>query len=48
MEKKKIKELKKKIKLLSEDLDKNYWELLDIYKTLITEYYLLKKTDENL
>jgi hypothetical protein len=45
MENLNIFELKKKIKLLSNDVNKNYYELLDIYKKLITYYYYIKKTD---
>ena len=37
-----IYKLKKKIKKLSKNLDQNYFELLDIYKKLIIQYYLLK------
>ena len=48
MENLNIFEIKKKIKLLSKDINKNYWELLDIYKSLITNYYYIKKTDEDL
>lgn len=40
--------LKKKIKLLSNDVNKNYWELLNLYKNLVTYYYYNKKTDEDL
>ncbi len=38
------KELKKKIKLLSKDTDKNYEELLKIYEELLHRYYQLKNT----
>jgi hypothetical protein len=48
MENLNIFEIKKKIKLLSKDINKNYWELLDLYKKLITHYYYNKKTDEDL
>jgi hypothetical protein len=37
-----ISKLKKKIKKLSKNLDQNYFELLDLYKKLIIQYYLLK------
>ena len=37
-----IPKLKKKIKKLSNNLDQNYFELLDLYKKLIIQYYLLK------
>jgi len=37
-----ISKIKKKIKKLSKDLDKNYFELLDLYKKLIIQYYLSK------
>ena len=43
-----IDEINKKIKHLSKDTKSNYWELLDIYKKLITHYYYIKKTDEDL
>ena len=42
MEKKNIFKIKKKIIKLSKDLDKNYFELLDLYKKLIIHYYVLK------
>lgn len=42
MKKLNIFKLKKKIKKLSKNLDKNYFELLDIYKKLIIHYYILK------
>jgi hypothetical protein len=48
MENLNIFELKKKIKLLSKDVNKNYYELLDIYKKLITYYYYIKKTDNDI
>jgi hypothetical protein len=48
MENLNIFEIKKKIKLLSKDINKNYWELLDLYKKLVTNYYYNKKTDEDL
>lgn len=38
-----IKELKKKIKILSKNPKDNYYELLNIYKNLITLYYEMKK-----
>lgn len=38
-----IKAIYKKIKLLSKDSNKNYYELLNIYKDLIINYYLLKQ-----
>jgi hypothetical protein len=31
--------IRKKIKKLSKNLDKNYYEILNIYKELIVEYY---------
>ena len=31
--------IKKKIKKLSKNLDKNYYEILNIYKELIIKYY---------
>lgn len=40
-----IKELKKKIKVLSKNPKDNYYELLNIYKNLITLYYELKKNN---
>ena len=40
-----ISKIKKKIKKLSKNLDQNYFELLDIYKKLIIQYYLLKVTN---
>lgn len=48
MENLNIFEIKKKIKLLSKNLNKNYWELSDLYKKLVTYYYYNKKTDEDL
>ena len=33
--------IKKKIIKLSKNLDKNYFELLDLYKKLIIHYYIL-------
>ena len=41
----KINKIKQKIKLLSEDTNKNYYELLNIYKDLIMYYYSLKYTN---
>lgn len=41
-------QIKKKIKYLSKDLNNNYYELLDLYKQLIIDYYWNKKTDEDL
>jgi len=40
-----IKELKKKIKILSKNPKDNYYELLNIYKNLITLYYEIKKNN---
>jgi hypothetical protein len=37
--------IKKKIKYLSKNLNKNYFELLNIYKSLIVDYYSLKKNE---
>lgn len=48
MENLNIFEIKKKIKVLSKDITKNYFELLNVYKQLITFYYYNKKTDEDL
>ena len=31
--------IRKKLKKLSKNLDKNYYEILNIYKELIVEYY---------
>jgi hypothetical protein len=31
--------IRKKLKKLSKNLDKNYYEILNIYKDLIVEYY---------
>jgi hypothetical protein len=42
MENLNIKKIKKKIKYLSKDLKSNYFELLDLYKKLITYYYYNK------
>ncbi len=36
---KKILEIRKKLKKLSKDMDKNYYEILNIYKELIIDYY---------
>ena len=41
----KLKELKKKIKILSKNPKDNYYELLNIYKNLITLYYEIKKNN---
>ena len=38
--------IKKKIKKLSKNLDKNYYEILNIYKELIVEYYEYNKYNE--
>ena len=38
----KLKKINKKIKKLSKNLDENYFELLDLYKKLIIQYYLLQ------
>lgn len=48
MENLNIFEIKKKIKLLSKNTKQNYWELLDLYKKMVTYYYYNKKTDEDL
>jgi len=45
MENLNLKKIKKKIKLLSKNLDTNYYELLNIYKSLVVEYYSVKKAD---
>jgi hypothetical protein len=37
-----IKDIEKKIKLLSKDTNNNYYELLNIYKDLIIKYYSIK------
>ena len=37
-----LKKLNKKIKKLSKNLDENYFELLDLYKKLIIQYYSLQ------
>ena len=42
MENLNLKKLNKKIKKLSKNLDENYFELLDLYKKLIIQYYLLQ------
>jgi hypothetical protein len=42
MENLNIYKIKKKIKKLSKNLDKNYFELLDLYKKLIIHYYIIK------
>ena len=44
MEKINIIDLKKKIKVLSKDPKKNYYELLAIYQHIVTYYFYLKKT----
>jgi len=36
---KNIREIRKKLKKLSKNLDKNYYEIVNIYKELIIEYY---------
>jgi hypothetical protein len=43
---KKIRELRKKIKKLSKNLDKNYYEILNIYKELVIEYYTMTKNQD--
>jgi len=48
MENLNLSKIKKKIKHLSKDIDKNYWELLDLYKKLVTHYYYHIKTDEDI
>jgi len=42
MDNKNFYKLKKKIKKLSKKLNINYYELLDLYKTLIIQYYTQK------
>ena len=42
MENLNLKKINKKIKKLSKNLDENYYELLNLYKKLIINYYLLK------
>jgi hypothetical protein len=37
--------IRKKLKKLSKNLDKNYYEILNIYKELIIEYYEYNKMD---
>ena len=48
MENLNISKIKKKFKYLSKNPENNYFELLDLYKKLITWYYYNKKTDEEL
>jgi hypothetical protein len=36
---KNIKAIRKKLKKLSKNLDKNYYEILNIYKEMVLEYY---------
>ena len=43
MDYKKIKKLEKEIDKLSINPNKNYDELIKIYKILLKEYYMLKK-----
>jgi hypothetical protein len=43
MDYKKIKKLEKEIDKLSINPNKNYNELIKIYKILLKEYYMLKK-----
>jgi hypothetical protein len=40
---KNIREIRKKLKKLSKNLDKNYYEILNIYKDLIVQYYQNKE-----
>lgn len=42
MEKINIIEINSRINFLSKDLKTNYWELLDIYKKIVTYYYYNK------
>lgn len=44
---KNIYEIRQKLKVLSRDLDKNYYEILNIYKELIVKYYENKKLNNN-
>jgi hypothetical protein len=37
--------IRKKLKKLSKNLDKNYYEILNIYKELIIQYYEYNKMD---
>jgi hypothetical protein len=46
MENLNISEIKKKIKVLSKNTKKNYYEILNLYQQIIVHYYYLKKTDE--
>jgi hypothetical protein len=43
---KNITEIRKKIQILSKKLDKNYYEILNIYKELIVEYYSMAKNHD--
>jgi hypothetical protein len=43
MTEKNIRQIRNKIKKLSENLDKNYYEILNIYKELVIEYYSMIK-----
>lgn len=44
---KNIHEIRQKLKVLSKDLDKNYYEILNIYKELIVKYYENKKSNND-
>jgi len=44
---KNIREIRKKLKKLSKNLDKNYYEILNIYKDLIIQYYSNQHNEEN-
>ena len=44
---KNIYKIRQKLKVLSRDLDKNYYEILNIYKELIVKYYENKKLNNN-
>lgn len=46
MENLNVSEIKKKIKVLSKNPKKNYYEILSLYQKIVTHYYYLKKTDE--
>ncbi len=40
---KNLREIRKKLKKLSKNLNKNYYEILNIYKDLIVQYYQNKE-----
>jgi hypothetical protein len=44
---KNIYEIRQKLKVLSKNLDKNYYEILNIYKELIVKYYENKKLNND-